>query len=108
MECDILPVLFDVHRLSPFNTISFLLGLAEAASKALDGHLRQTEIKKDLRLRQKDLISDPFGTFALWVKEVQKRLQGTELLFLIDEFTTAEELCNKNELNPSFFDGLQW
>jgi GTP diphosphokinase / guanosine-3',5'-bis(diphosphate) 3'-diphosphatase len=107
-ECDVLPVPFDAHSLAPFNTVSFLFGLAEATTPLLGNYLKQAEIKKELRIRENDLQSDPFGTFALWVRQVQKRLQGTKLLFMIDEFTRAEEEYDRDKLDAGFFDGMQW
>lgn len=105
---DFFPVVFDVHRLSPFDTSSFLFGLVEAALSKLDVHFKRPEERKGLKFRKRDLAADPFKAFAAWVNLVQQRLQGTRLVFLIDEFTRAEEECQQGNIDSSFFDGLQW
>lgn len=107
-SCNVLPIMFDAHSLSPFTTQSFLLGLSEAAMRKLPQKLRRWEDRKGLSLRERDLLTDPFGRFAAWVKRVEQRLQGTRLIFMIDEFTRAEEECRRGNLDASFFDGLQY
>jgi GTP diphosphokinase / guanosine-3',5'-bis(diphosphate) 3'-diphosphatase len=101
---DFFPVTFDVLGLSPFNTSTFLTGLAEATLEKL----QKPEDRKGLKYRQRDFQEEPFKAFAEWVKRVQTRLQGKRLVFLVDEFTRAEEECQRGNIQSTFFDGLQW
>ncbi|MBC7869607.1 MAG: AAA family ATPase, partial [Chitinophagaceae bacterium] len=105
---DVLPVLFDAHSISPFEPLPFLLGLADAATRKLDTQLKRADQRRGLRLRRRDLQSDPYGAFAAWVNRAQKQLGDTRLLFMIDEFTRAEEEVKRGKLQENFFDGLQW
>lgn len=107
-SCNVLPVLFDSHSISPFSTATFLLGLAEAAMRKLPARLKRWEDRKGLQIRERDLATDPFVRFAAWVKRVEQRLQGTRIIFMIDEFTRAEEECRRGKLDVGFFDGLQY
>jgi (p)ppGpp synthase/HD superfamily hydrolase/energy-coupling factor transporter ATP-binding protein EcfA2 len=97
---DFFPVLFDVQRLFPFDTRSFLSGLVEATISQLK--------RKELKFHKRSLSHEPFKAFAEWVNLVQQRMQGTRLVFLIDEFTRAEEEARRGTLDVSFFHGLQW
>lgn len=106
--CNVLPVLFDAHSLAPFDAVPFLYGLVEAANEVLPRVLKRAESRKGLRLRERDLARDPYVAFAAWVKEVERRLQGMRLLFMVDEFTTAEEQFQKGQLDDNFFDGMQY
>lgn len=107
-QCDALPILFDAHSLSPFDPQSFLLALAEATVRKLEMYLKRADQRRGLRLRARDLQNDPYRAFAQWVARAQKQLGGKRLLFMIDEFTRAEEEVNNGKLDASFFDGLQW
>ncbi|MDX1991959.1 MAG: HD domain-containing protein [bacterium] len=104
----VLPVLCDAHSLSPFEPVPFLIALAEAAYRKLDGQLKRPDLRRGLRLRARDLEHDPYGAFAAWVNRVQKQLGQLRLLFMVDEFTRAEEERKNGTLENSFFDGLQW
>ena len=106
--CNVLTVPFDAHSLAPFDTIPLLSGLADAAYEKLVRHFKRQDDRRGLRLREKDLEADPFATFARWVQRVEKKMQGTRLVFIIDEFTTAEEEYGRGRLDDSFFDGMQW
>ncbi|MFW5709160.1 MAG: HD domain-containing protein [Chloroflexota bacterium] len=107
-ETDFLPVMFDAHSVIPFTVDSFLYLLAESAYPLILTELQGGEDRRGLRLRQRDLAQNPFRVFANWVGIVEQRLNGTRLLFMIDEFTVAEELTRRGQLDRSFFDGLQW
>ena len=102
--CDVLPILFDVHSLSPFTVEGFLYNLSEAVYNIL----KQGEQRRGLRLSLPDLANEPFSVFADWVNQVENRLQGKKLLFIIDEFTKAEEEYQRERLSADFFNGLQW
>ncbi|MCU0496083.1 MAG: AAA family ATPase [Anaerolineae bacterium] len=104
----VLPILFDVQSLSPFETRTFLLQLAETAYDKFQGRLWKLEDRRNLRLQKQDLQENPFIAFHQWAKRVERALQGTRLLFLIDEFTRAEEEFKKGALESHFFDGMQW
>lgn len=112
--CDVIPVSYDVHGLTPFTPETFLLALADAARNRIQDERNTTRPENRAvtersipRLRPKHLQQDPYGTFAEWVHRVQERLKGTRLLFMVDEFTRAEEECARGHLDPAFFDGLQ-
>lgn len=107
-SCDVLPILFDAHSLSTFSPIAFLMGLVEATQRKLPSQLKHWDDRKGLQIRERDLTAEPFTRFAQWVKRVEGRLGGTRLVFMIDEFTRAEEECRKGKLDISFFDGLQY
>lgn len=106
--CAVVPVPFDAHRLSPFNIRPFLRGLADEAHNRLIPYLKQPTNRRGLRLKDEDLRHDPFGVFAAWVRRIEARLNNRRLLFVIDEFTTAEEKYEQGTLRDDFFDGLQW
>lgn len=104
----VLPVLFDAHSLSPFTITTFLFSLADAVNRTLEIYLKRADQRRGLRLRLRDLQNDPFQAFAAWVARAQRQLQGRRLLFMVDEFTRAEEETRAGKLPQSFFDGLQW
>jgi (p)ppGpp synthase/HD superfamily hydrolase len=101
--CDVIPVMVTAHRLSPFTPATFLLSLVGAALTKVN----RSEDRKGLKLKEQDFKTDPYGTFADWVGRVQQRLRGTRLLFMVDEFTRAEEECQRGRLDETFFDGMQ-
>jgi len=105
---DILPVFFDALSLAPFNTVSLLRGLIEAAIPHIIRAIKRATLPTDLRLRPQALQQNPFIYFADWVKRVEKRLGNKRLLFMIDEFTRAEEEFRRNQIDESFFSGFQW
>jgi hypothetical protein len=84
------------------------MGLADATREKLNTRLRRQEDRKGLKFHQRNLQAEPFKAFAEWVHQVQQRLKGTRLVFMIDEFTRAEEECQRGNIDQSFFDGLQW
>jgi (p)ppGpp synthase/HD superfamily hydrolase len=105
---DILPIFFDALSLAPFNTQTLLRGLIESAIPHIIRAIKRATLPTDLRLRLNELYQSPFTYFAQWVKQVEKRLGGKRLLFMIDEFTRAEEEYKRGQIDESFFSGLQW
>lgn len=108
MVVDTIPVSFDAHNCTPFEVVRFLKRLIDAALKEVWPRLKRPEDRRGLRVEEEDLVENPFMTFAQWVKRVESRLQGAQLLFMIDEFTTAEDKYQRDELDLGFFDGMQW
>ncbi len=103
--CDVIPVAVDAHSVIPFEPKDFLLQIAEKTHDQISRHIKE---RKGLRLKPRDLGENPFIAFAQWVKQVEQHLRGKRLLFVIDEFTTAEEKFQEGRLDGSFFDGMQW
>ncbi len=105
---EVVPVMFDALSLDPFTPEAFLLTLANKAEAELHRLITRPEHRRGLRLRERDLLADasPYVAFAKWTKRVQKQLQGRRLLFVIDEFTKAEEECDAGRLDRAFFQGL--
>jgi len=107
-EAHVLPVQFDAQSLSPFTTVRFLLALADETAKRLTERIKRPEERRALRLREKDLVSDPFRQFAHWVKRVEERLQETKLMFIVDEFTRVERELQSDTLEASFLNGMHY
>lgn len=108
LPTDILPIFFDALSLAPFNTQSLLRGLIETAIPHITRAIKRATLPTDLRLRPNELYQNPFTYFAEWVKRVEKRLGDKRLLFMIDEFTRAEEEYRRKQVDESFFSGMQW
>lgn len=107
-SCNVLTVSFDAHSLAAFTPSAFLLGLADAAMRKLAGQIKHWDNRRGLQLRERDLAVEPYSRFAAWVKRVEERLDGKRILFMVDEFTRAEEECRRGALDRHFFDGLQY
>ncbi|MDX2078828.1 MAG: ATP-binding protein [bacterium] len=105
---DMLPIFFDALSLAPFNTVSLLRGLIETATPHITRAIKRATLPTELRLRPPELQQNPFTYFAEWVKRVEKRLGNKRLLFMIDEFTRAEEEFRRGQVDESFFSGFQW
>ena len=71
-------------------------------------HLGSTKELRGLRLKLKDLQSEPFWVFRGWVERIQERLRGRKVVFIIDEFTKAEEAWKQRQIDQDFFEGLRW
>lgn len=104
----VMPVQFDAQSLAPFTTIQFLLGLADETAKRLTERIKRPEERRTLRLREKDLTTDPFRQFAQWVKHIEERLQGTKLMFIVDEFTRVERELQSGLLEVGFLNGMHY
>jgi GTP pyrophosphokinase len=107
-HADMIPIFFDALSLAPFNTTTLLRGLIETATPHITRIIKRATLPTELRLRPHELHQNPFTYFADWVKRVEKRLGNKRLLFMIDEFTRAEEEFRRGNVDESFFSGLQW
>ena len=105
---DVLPVFLDALQLSPLDAETLLFYLVQGAVEAINQRGISVDNSRNLRLSRSDLSGEPFQVFAEWVRQIELRLHGTRLMFLIDEFTKAEQLWSNGELDDSFFDGMQW
>lgn len=107
-NADIIPIFFDALSLAPFTVNTLLRALIETATPHITRVIKRATLPTDLRLRPHELYQNPFTYFADWVKRVEKRLGNKRLLFMIDEFTRAEEEFRRGQVDESFFSGLQW
>jgi guanosine-3',5'-bis(diphosphate) 3'-pyrophosphohydrolase len=108
-QCNAIPVMLDVLSLMPFDTVSFLKELTELSMPKIQQESRKRE-HKGAKISKFRIKSDehPFKTFGEWVNHVQQQLSGKRLVFLIDEFTRADEEYQQGNLDQQFFQGLQW
>ncbi len=108
-HCQAIPVMIDVLSLSPLSAIPFLTELADSAIAQIILTQKKQDERRNFRisrLRIKD--NHPFKAFGDWVHQVEGELQGKRLVFLVDEFTRAEEEFQSGTLDQHFFQGLQW
>lgn len=101
--CDVIPILFNAQEAAPISTFSFVDSLLDTAQRVVMPYLKRVDDRRELRINEKMLESDPLRVLVSWVKAVEKRLGGTRLYFLVDEFTALEEAHQHGDLESGFF-----
>lgn len=108
-HCNAIPVMIDVLSLSPLDAAPFLTELAENALTQVLLVQKKLEDRRTSRISKFRVKGQhPFKAFGDWVHQVESELQGKRLVFLVDEFTRAEEEFQQGILDQHFFQGLQW
>lgn len=104
----LIPVMFDLHSITPFDAPTLLNELAVSAHRALLKWHKGRDESPAFIVRKNPPPMVDWRSFSSWVKQVEAELHGYRLLFLVDEFTRAEEEYRRGTIDGSFFDGLQW
>lgn len=106
--CNVLPIQIDLQSVSPMKMDRIFRTLADATAQKIAEQFKRSDERRNLRLKDSELEKDPFQNFVKWVQRVEQQLQGTRLLFVIDEFTRAEGEVRNKVLEEEFFNAMQY